>query len=130
LENPDYESSTRSAASKRTLSRRVRKRSACCDSESLAWLNEAADGTDKDLTTTQAASSGRHPLVEQLAAYISSHGVSHELIAEQIGASATAVGTWLRGTTPKAGSLQKIRAFLKEADAEAKTAEEPTAEVP
>src|SRR5262245_28692026 len=84
--------------------------------KALAWLDEAANGSDKHPATRGSLSPGRHPLVEQLAAYISSHGLSYEAIGEQIGTSATSIGGWLRGTTPKASSLEKIRAFLKEAN--------------
>jgi hypothetical protein len=57
--------------------------------------------------------------VEQLATYITSHGLSYEVIGEQVGTSPTSIGGWLRGTTPKASSLEKIRVFLKEAGASA-----------
>jgi hypothetical protein len=86
--------------------------------KALAWLDEAANGSDSAPATTASANSKRHPLVEQLATYITSYGLSYEVIGKQLGTSSTSIGGWLRGTTPKAGSLEKIRTFLKAADAD------------
>jgi hypothetical protein len=85
--------------------------------KALAWLDEAANASDNAPVTSESASPGRHPLVGQLATYITTHELSYEAIGEQIGAGSTSIGGWLRGTTPKASSLAKIRAFLKQAGA-------------
>jgi hypothetical protein len=98
--------------------------------KALAWLDEAANGSDNAPAPTEPAAPKCHPLIEQLAAYITSHRLSYEVIGEQIGISPTSIGGWLRGTTPKASSLGKIRAFLKEAGASETplTAADPSAE--
>jgi hypothetical protein len=82
-----------------------------CIISALDWLDCVAGGDNASAETVPAGSK-RGPVVEQLASYISAHGLSYEVIGEQIGASATSIGRWLRGTTPKASSLGKIRSFF------------------
>jgi hypothetical protein len=87
-----------------------------CILAGLDWLDRAT-GDDNASAGTEHAVSKRHPLVEELAVYITSYGFSYDMIGDKIGVSSTAIGGWLRGTSPKAGSLEKIRVFLQKANA-------------
>ena len=82
----------------------------------LEWLDQAASLGDNQSPQSPAPAS-RHPIVEQLAAYLSQHAISHEILGRQIGVSPTSIGQWLRGAPPKSASLEKVRAFLESVSA-------------
>jgi transcriptional regulator with XRE-family HTH domain len=46
--------------------------------------------------------------------YVTAHGLGYEVVAKQIGVSPGSIAQWVRGVAPKASSLAKICAFLKE----------------
>jgi hypothetical protein len=89
-----------------------------CILGALDWLDRAtSSGSAREATV--AATSNRNPLIERLANYLADSALSLEIVAKQIGVSPGAIASWMRGTLPKASSLQKIESFLNSVSASA-----------
>jgi hypothetical protein len=89
-----------------------------CIIRALDWLDKASMTDDAESAAVVSTQPVRNALIGRLSTFAEVKGISHEIIAKEVGVSLNTLRSWLHGAyEPSGPNRHKIEKFLQEREA-------------